>query len=74
MASTWKENPREVVVVSFVRIHLSSANDLWTIRNEGVPGMYVDIVKDVINSTAVYWAAERLVIICFLYHLTFGLS
>ena len=31
------------------------------IRYNGVPGIYVDIVKNVINSTAVHWAAERLV-------------
>lgn len=28
---------------------------------DGVPGNYVDIVKDVINVVSVHWAADRLV-------------
>jgi hypothetical protein len=30
-------------------------------KYDGVPGTYVDIVKDVINVVSVHWAADRLV-------------
>lgn len=30
-------------------------------KYDGVPGNYVDIVADVINSTSVHWAADRMV-------------
>ena len=30
-------------------------------RYDGVPGTYVDIVRDVINIVSVHWAADRLV-------------
>jgi hypothetical protein len=37
---------------------------LVNVRYDGVPGRkYVDIVRDVINATAVDWAAEKLVML-----------
>lgn len=34
---------------------------MLNLRYDGVPGTYVDIVRDVINIVSVHWAADRLV-------------